>query len=82
VAGLELTQAMIEDGMARAKKVACSPGNSRCLPLPNRLEDAWASCTPKGRSRLGWMLADSERKAWNVWLDVHTGEGRLRRRQH
>ncbi len=78
MAGLERTQEMIAEGMALTEKVACSPGVDRCLPLPNRLEDARASCTPKGRCRLGWMVADSGGKAWDVGLDVQTGEGRLR----
>ena len=76
----ELSQEMIDEGMARAEKVACSPGDHCCLPLPNRLEDARASCTPKGRCMIGWIVDDSGRTAWDVWLDVHTGEGRLRRR--
>jgi hypothetical protein len=27
----------------------------------------------------GWILASSGRDSWDVWLDLHTGEGRLRR---
>ncbi len=49
--------------------------------FPDPLEDARASCTPKRRCRLGWILADSGRDSWDVWLDVQTGEGRLRRRK-
>jgi hypothetical protein len=75
-----LTQEMIEDGMARADKVACRPGDNRCLPLPYDVESARATCTPKGRCKIGWIVADAGRKAWDVWLDVHTGEGRLRRK--
>ena len=75
-----VTQAMIEEGMARAEKVACSPGDSRCYAFPNRIEDVRASCTPKERCRIGWIIANSGRDRWDVWLDVHTGEGRLRRR--
>ena len=76
----ELTEAMIAAAMARAEKVACRPGDDRCYPLPNRLVDARASCTPKGRCRVGWIVANSGRDSWDVWLDRHTGEGRLRRR--
>jgi hypothetical protein len=38
-----LTQDMIADGMARAEKVACRPGDDRCSPFPDRLEVAQAS---------------------------------------
>ena len=76
----KLTQEMIDEGMARAEKVACTPGDQRCLPLPYDVESARATCTPKGRCKIGWIVADAGRKAWDVWLDVHTGEGRLRRR--
>lgn len=35
-----LPQAMIEDGMARAEKVACAPGDGRCYTFPDPLDDA------------------------------------------
>jgi hypothetical protein len=66
--------------MARAKKVACTPGDQRCLALPYDVESARFTCTPKGRCKVGWIVADAGRTAWDVWLDLHTGEGRLRRR--
>ncbi len=75
----ELTQAMIADGMARAEKVACRPGDDRCYVFPDKLEAARATCTPKGRCMIGWIVANSGRDSWDVWLDVHTGEDRLRR---
>jgi hypothetical protein len=75
-----LSDAMIEEAMLRAEKVACSPGDQRCLPLPYDVAGALATCTPKGRCKIGWIVADAGRKAWDVWLDVHTGEGCLRRR--
>ena len=75
----ELTQEMLAEGMARAEKVACSPGDDRCYPFRWGLEEARESCTPKGRCKIGWIAADSGRKTWDVWLDIHTGEGRLRK---
>ena len=75
-----LTQEMIADAMARAEKVACRPGDDCCYPFPDKLEDARASCTLKGRCRIGWIVANSGRDGWDVWLDVPAGEGRLRRR--
>jgi hypothetical protein len=29
---------------------------------------------------IGWIVANIGRDSWAVWLDLHTGEGRLRRR--
>ena len=43
-----VTQEMIEDGMARADKAACGSGNSRCFALPDLLAEARKTCTPKG----------------------------------
>ena len=77
----KLTQEMIEDGMARAEKVACRPGDDRCYVFPDPLDDVRASSTPRGRCRIGWIVANCGRDNWDVWLDVHTGEGRLRRRR-
>jgi hypothetical protein len=28
----------------------------------------------------GWIVANGGRDSWDVWLDLYTGEGRLRRR--
>jgi len=75
-----LTEERIAEAMARAEKVACRPGNGRCYALPDSVTDARASCTPKGRCKIGWIVARSGRESWDVWLDLHTGEGRLRRR--
>ena len=75
-----LTEQMIADAMARAEKLACAPGDTRCLPLPDDIQGAESTRTPKGRCKVGWIVADAARKAWDVWLDVHTGGGRLQRR--
>jgi hypothetical protein len=29
---------------------------------------------------VGWIIAEGGRSSFDVWLDLHTGEGRLRRR--
>ena len=76
----KLTQVMIEEGMARAEKIACAPGDGRCDPFPNRIEGAQETCTAKGRCCIGWIVSNGGRNSWDVWLDVGTGEGRLRRR--
>jgi hypothetical protein len=74
-----LTQATIDEAMNRAHKVACSSLNDRTYPFPYSPEEAVKTCTPKGRCKIGWISADTARKAWYVWLDIHTGEGRLRK---
>jgi hypothetical protein len=66
---------MAIETMARAEKVACAPRDSRCLPLPDRVEDALVNCTPKSRCKIGWIPADAGRKAWEVWLDIHSAHG-------
>jgi hypothetical protein len=76
----ELCQEMIREALARAEKAACAPGDSRCYASPDPLEDARQSCTPKGRCCIGWIVSNGGRDSWDVWLDIHTGEGRLRRR--
>ena len=67
---------------ARAEKVACSPGDDRYFPFPDRLEDARASYTPKGRCMIGGtrrvIIAEGGRTSYDVWLDVRSGQGRLR----
>jgi hypothetical protein len=75
----ELTEERIAEAMARAEKVACRPADNRCLPLPYSAAEARKTCTPMGRCKVGWIVANAGRDAWDVWLDVHTGEGRLRR---
>jgi hypothetical protein len=81
----ELTEERIAEAMARAEKVACRPGDDRCYPFADRPVDARASCTPKGRCRVGGtqrvIVANAGRDAWDVWLDLHSGEGRLGRRR-
>ena len=76
--GVELTEEMIAAAMAKADARVCV-GNDRCYAFPDQLEDAQASCTPKGRCKVGWIVANSGRDSWDVWLDLETGEGRLRR---
>jgi hypothetical protein len=73
----KLTQEMVEDGMARAEKVVCRSDDDRCYVFPDVLEDVRASCTPKGRCRLGWIVANSGRDSWDVWLEVRTGPVKL-----
>jgi hypothetical protein len=77
----ELTEERIAEAMKRAEKVACRPGDNRCLPLPYDLASARATCTPKGRCKVGWIVANAGRDAWDVWLDLPTGEGRFRRQR-
>jgi hypothetical protein len=77
----DLTQEMLDAGMARAEKAACGSFNQRCYAFPDPIEEARKSCTPKGRCKIGWIIAEGGRTSYDVWLDIHTGEGRLRRQR-
>jgi hypothetical protein len=63
---------MIAAAMAKADARVCV-GSDRCYALPHRLEDARASCTPKGRCKIGWIVSRGGRESWDVWLEVSTG---------
>lgn len=73
----ELTDEMIRDAMERAEKVACSPLGDRCWLHPYGATDA--PCDRKGRCKVGWISRDAGRQAWDVMLDLNTGEARLLR---
>jgi hypothetical protein len=81
----EFTEERIAEAMARVEQVARRPGDHRCLPRPDAGARARATCTPKGRGKIGGarrvIVANAGRAAWDVWLDLHTGEGRLRRQR-
>jgi hypothetical protein len=67
-----LTDELITAAMAKADRRVCV-GSHRCFALPHRLEDARASCTPKGRCKVGWTASQGGREAHDVWLEVSTG---------
>jgi hypothetical protein len=54
----DLTQEMLDEGMARAGKVTCGSFSTRCFAFPDPLDEARASCTPKGRCKIGWIVAE------------------------
>jgi hypothetical protein len=62
-------------------KVACTPGDQRGYPLPYDVASTRATCTPTGRCKIGWIVANAGRTAWDVWLDRHADEGRFRRQK-
>ncbi len=70
--GLELTEEAITAAMAKAYARVCV-GSDRCYAFPHRLEDALASCTPKGRCNVGWAVTKGGRESFDVWLEVSTG---------
>ncbi len=78
----QLTEDIIAEAMDRAWRAVCSPANERCYGLPYGVKEAQETCTPEGRCKIGWVVADAGRKAWDAWLDTRTGEGRLRRQAH
>jgi hypothetical protein len=69
---------MIEAAMAKADARVCV-GSDRCFALPHRLEDARASCTAKGRCKVGWVVSRGGRESFDVWLEVSTGLVKLNR---
>jgi hypothetical protein len=68
----ELTEDMITMALARANARVCV-GSDRCYAFPDRLEDARASRTPKGRCKVGWIVSRGRRESFDVWLEVSTG---------
>src|SRR5215203_4907586 len=51
-----LTEEMIAAAMAKADARVCV-GSDRRQAFPHRLEDAFQSCTPKGRCKVGWIVS-------------------------
>ena len=68
----ELTEDMITMALARANARVCV-GSDRCYAFPDRLEDGRATCTPKGRCKVGWNVSRGGRDSFDVWLEVSTG---------
>ena len=69
---LELTEELIAAAMAKADARVCV-GSDRCFALPDRLDDARETCTPKGRCKVGWIVSRGGRESHHVWLEVSTG---------
>jgi hypothetical protein len=68
----DLTEEMIVAAMTKADTRVCV-GSDRCDALPHRLEDALASCTPRGRCKAGWVVSRGGRESHDVWLEVIPG---------
>jgi hypothetical protein len=73
---VDLTEEAIAAAMTKAEARVCV-GHHRCFAYPDRLEDALATCTPKGRCKVGWIVSKGGRESWNVWLEVSTGLAKL-----
>ena len=65
MADVELTEELITAAMAKAGARVCV-GSVRCYAFPDGLEDARASCTPKGRCQVGWIVSEGGRESWDV----------------
>jgi hypothetical protein len=68
---LELTEELITAAMTKADRRVCV-GSDRCYAFPDRLEDARASCTAKGRCKVGWIVSRGGRESFDVSLEVRT----------
>jgi hypothetical protein len=72
MAAAELTEETITAAVAKAGRHVCV-GSNRCFALPDPLEEARKTCTPKGRCRIGWIVSRGGQESWDVWLEVRTG---------
>ena len=61
----ELTEEKIAAAMAKADRRVCV-GSDRCFALPHLLADARKTCTPKGRCKVGWIVARGGRESFDV----------------
>jgi hypothetical protein len=52
----ELTEEMIAAALAKADALVCVPGDNSCYAFPSDINAARASCTPKGRCKVGWAV--------------------------
>jgi hypothetical protein len=68
----ELTEELITAAMAKAEARVCV-GSDRCYAFPHQLQDARATCTPKGRCKVGWIVSRGGRESWDVWLEARMG---------
>lgn len=75
----DLTGELIAAAMLRAERAVCPPGDARCYGFPYGVTSARESQTPAGWCLIGWVAAASGRQTWDAWLNVETGEGRLRK---
>ena len=73
----ELTEAMIETAMSKAEGRTCVAGDTCCYAFAYGLAAARASCTATGRCKVGWVVRDTGREGWDVWLEVATGSVKL-----
>jgi hypothetical protein len=72
----DLTDELISAATAKADtRVGMS--TPRCYDCPDRLEDALARSTLKGRCTFGWIVTRGSRESWHVWLETATGLGKL-----
>jgi hypothetical protein len=58
----ELSEELITAAMAKADVHVCV-GSDRCYAFQDRLQDARATCTPKRRCTVGWIVRASGREA-------------------
>jgi hypothetical protein len=72
MADIELTEEMITAAMAKADRHVCV-GSDRSFALPDRLQHAHGTCTPKGRCKVGWIVSKGGRESFDVWPEVSTG---------
>jgi len=77
--GKTLTDDAIAAAMERAATRLRAGGPAQRLTLmPSRPEDALATLTAVGWVEIGVLADPDHSHDWRVWLNVESGEGRLR----
>jgi hypothetical protein len=61
------------------QRAGCRLDDPRCYGFPMGVEEALASRTPAGWCLIGFVVGGGGRVRWDAWLNVETGERRLRR---
>ncbi len=75
-----ITDDTITAAMERAATRLRAGGPAQRLTLmPSRPEDALATLTADGWVEIGVMADPDDSHDWRVWLNVESGEGRLRK---
>lgn len=74
-----LTAEQIDAAMKRARQAVCTMAMN-CTALPDPPELAQQSATEDGWQKIGWIVSETGRYAWDVWYHAERDEGRARAR--
>ncbi len=75
-----LTEELIAAAMERAAtRLRAVESAQRLTLMPSRPEDALATLSADGWAEIGVMVDPDHSHDWRAWLNVESGEGRLRK---